>query len=72
MSLLSGEDDVARKRVVLTPRQKRNIARAFRKNRAVIDRALEKTQREITKSHRVLEFFVLGIDSEIGHSGFDY
>jgi len=55
---------VAKKRVELTPQQKRNIARAFRKNRQAIDKALQEARRKIMKSHAQLENWVLQTGGE--------
>ena len=53
------EDDVAKNRGVLTPHQKRNIAKAFRKNRLAIDKNLGQARRKAIKSHAMLEAWLL-------------
>ena len=50
---------MAKKRVELTPRQQRNIAKAFAKNRKAIDRALEQARRKVMTSHAALEAWLL-------------
>lgn len=50
---------MAKKRVELTPKQRRNIAKAFAKNRKAIDRALEQARRKVMTSHAALEAWLL-------------
>lgn len=49
---------MAKNHVVLTPRQKGNITRAFRKNRFAIDRALGQARRKTMRLHAKLESWV--------------
>jgi len=52
---------MSKRRVELTPRQKRYIPAAFRKNRAAIDRSLQDVRRQTMRSHRRLESAVATI-----------
>jgi hypothetical protein len=64
LGFVTKEDNVAKDRIKLTPAQKRNIAKAFRKNRAAIDKALQDARRKVMKSHAALQAFLLRTGGE--------
>jgi hypothetical protein len=48
----------------LTPRQKKNIRKALRLNKAAIDKVLKDSRKKILKSHQVFSNWLLGTGGE--------